>query len=91
MTSLLVTQLSDLCLLQVDANRRSALMLAVCNNHLEVVKWLVSRNADVTLRDKMGGSAMHDALVNGHDEVIAYLKTQGAGMWVWTPGLRVNT
>jgi len=52
---------------------RSALHGAAINGRLAIVKRLLERGADPTLRDKDGDTALDDARQYGHSEVVALL------------------
>jgi ankyrin repeat protein len=58
-------------------------MLATCAGNLELVKWLVGRGANPNLRDSFGGCALADALAGRHVEIMAFLKTHGAGRHIY--------
>lgn len=53
-------------------------LFSVCSGHLEIVKLLTSRNADVACRDKWGYTPLHVAAINGHIDVVKYLLRLGA-------------
>ncbi|CAG0913555.1 unnamed protein product [Notodromas monacha] len=58
-----------------DYDGRSALHLAACEGHVELVKFLVDCcKADVTLKDRWGNSALDDAQSFGRTEVVSLLK-----------------
>ena len=56
----------------------TALMMAVYNGHLEVVKYLAECGVDVNASDKHGRTALMNASENGHLEVVKYLVERGA-------------
>jgi ankyrin repeat protein len=54
----------------------------------QVVKWLVSHGAKVSLRDKFGGSALLDAMTQGteaHVDIMVFLSQQGAELVLEDP------
>ncbi|KAL8692205.1 MAG: hypothetical protein Q9218_002736 [Villophora microphyllina] len=53
---------------------------ASMNGHLEVVKLLVDRGADVWIKNEAGHNAMFDAEVAGKEEVVAWLLSQQKGV-----------
>jgi len=59
-------------------DRRSALHLASAEGHLEIVKFLVERKADVRAKDRWGADALKDALRGNHTKVSTLLKEKGA-------------
>lgn len=66
----------------VDAEtiwERTPLMVAVTGGHLEVVRYLLSKGADVTRQgDATGTSPLSEAAQQGHAEVVAALLAAGA-------------
>lgn len=56
----------------------TALTAATCSGHLEVVKTLVSRGADVNQVEDDGWSALMLACLNGQEEIGRYLSRNGA-------------
>jgi ankyrin repeat protein len=53
-------------------------MLAVKFGKLELVQQLIDADADMDLTDYDGLSALRLALKLGHDEIAAYLRSEGA-------------
>jgi len=56
-----------------DAHGKTAMHEACRWGHLEVVKYLVSKNADPKLTTKEGTTVLHLAALNGHDLLVEYL------------------
>lgn len=52
---------------------RTPLHNAANNGHIEVVKHLIKKEADVNVVDKYGRSPLHDAAKHGHIEVVEVL------------------
>lgn len=66
---------------KVDArapNGQTALMLAVKLGKLDLVRLLIDADADMDLTDYDGVSALRLARTLGHDEIVAYLRREGA-------------
>lgn len=61
---------------------KTPLIEAAIIGHIDIVKWLISNNADVNAVDEDGVTALDCAYANEHDEVIKYLEENG--------GLRKN-
>lgn len=60
---------------------RSALQAAAENNHLEIVKMLLTRGADVNVpAPARGYTALQIACLRGHYELVKYLLDHGAGV-----------
>jgi ankyrin repeat protein len=59
-------------------NGQTALMLAVKLGKLDLVQQLIDADADMDLTDYDGLSALRLALKLGHDEIAAYLRSEGA-------------
>ena len=57
---------------------RTALMRAVGNNHLNIVKILIEKGADVNARDHDGDTSLTIASSDGHVEVVKELLENGA-------------
>jgi ankyrin repeat protein len=60
-----------------DYDKRSALHLAACEGHVEVVKHLLAMGANPTLRDRFGGTALHDSVRHRQTFVHQHLKDAG--------------
>eukprot|EP00052_Salpingoeca_macrocollata_P028845 m.283688 g.283688 ORF g.283688 m.283688 type:complete len:697 (+) comp22906_c2_seq24:1334-3424(+) len=58
-----------------DYDRRSALHLAACEGHAQVVSLLVSKGARVDVKDRWGHSPITEAHDNGHTHVVELLKS----------------
>jgi DNA-binding transcriptional ArsR family regulator len=61
-----------------DYDRRSALHLACCEGHVEMVRYLLDAGADVEAKDRFGGSPLDDAVRHGRTEIQALLRAHGA-------------
>ena len=61
-----------------DATGWTALMFASSNGKLDLVKYLISKGADVNLKAKDGTSALSLALKDKNDDIIKILKANGA-------------
>jgi serine/threonine-protein phosphatase 6 regulatory ankyrin repeat subunit B len=57
----------------------TALMFASMLGNLEVVRALLAAKADVNIKCDNGVTALMEASVNGHQEVVQLLKNAGAG------------
>ncbi|XP_016461688.1 integrin-linked protein kinase 1 isoform X2 [Nicotiana tabacum] len=62
----------------IDLDGRTALHIAACEGHVEVVKLLLSRKANIDARDRWGSTAAADAKYYGNVEVYNILKARGA-------------
>lgn len=62
----------------IDLDGRTALHIAACEGHVEVVKLLLSRKANLDARDRWGSTAAADAKYYGNVEVYNILKARGA-------------
>ena len=71
-------KLQGFVLTQADYDGRTALHVAACEGHLEVVKYLLEHGASVHLRDRFGHSPLDDAVRFGHEEVVEILVNTGA-------------
>ncbi len=60
-----------------DAAGWTALMFAANNGKLDLVKYLISKGADVNLKAKDGTSALSWAVKEKYDEIIKILKAKG--------------
>ena len=61
-----------------DYDRRSALHLACCKGHTEIVRCLLEANADLQARDRFGGAPLDDAVRHGHKHLQRILCAYGA-------------
>jgi len=61
-----------------DYDKRTALHLASGEGHLDVVRFLCKRGADVNAEDRWGGRPLDDALIKGHGRVAEVLRSHGA-------------
>ncbi|KFK35192.1 hypothetical protein AALP_AA5G252400 [Arabis alpina] len=62
----------------IDLDGRTALHIASCEGHCEVVKVLLSKRANIDARDRWGSTAAVDAKYYGNVEVYNLLKARGA-------------
>jgi ankyrin repeat protein len=63
-----------------DPNANTLLMLAVRDNHIEMVKRLLERHAKVAARNRYGETALTLAAARGDLGVVSLLVEQGAGV-----------
>ena len=56
-------------------DKKNALLFAVSNGYLEIVKYLVNRGMDITITDNI---AVRWAAEHGHLDIVKYLIAQGA-------------
>ena len=61
-----------------DATGWTAIMFASSNGKLDLVKYLISKGADLNLKAKDGTSALSLALKDKNDDIIKILKANGA-------------
>jgi len=61
-----------------DRDNRAVLHEAAALGHLDMVRLLVERGADVNNESLGGESAIHDASENNHVEVVRYLAEHGS-------------
>lgn len=59
-------------------------MLAAARDHLEVVKFLVSKGARVNQADDGGGTALIYAVWKGYKDIVAFLLKSGADVYART-------
>ncbi|RWW71418.1 hypothetical protein BHE74_00020838 [Ensete ventricosum] len=62
----------------IDLDGRTALHIAACEGHVDVVSLLLSWRANIDARDRWGSTASADAQYYGNDEVYGLLKARGA-------------
>ncbi|RWV93476.1 hypothetical protein GW17_00044063 [Ensete ventricosum] len=62
----------------IDLDGRTALHIAACEGHVDVVSLLLSWRANIDARDRWGSTASADAQYYGNDEVYCLLKARGA-------------
>lgn len=62
----------------------TALMGAATNNHLEVVKLLISHGANINQADDGGGTALIYAVWKGNKKVVSFLLENGADVYAKT-------
>lgn len=67
-------------------DRRTALIAASFNGHLEIVRELLSQGAEINARDKEGRTALMVASTGGHEEVVRQLLSRGADVNARTVG-----
>ena len=60
----------------VYSNGRTPLHKAASEGKIEIVKYLVEKNANITKQDIFGHTAIQSAIDSGHKEVEDYLKDQ---------------
>lgn len=65
---------------KVPVLRIPAIVLAAAEGHLETVRTLVARGADVNASDATGWTALHAATRNGHKETVSFLLAHGAAI-----------
>ncbi|CAG8359286.1 unnamed protein product [Penicillium salamii] len=73
-----------------DARGRSALYRAAANGRLEMLRFLYSLGAELSLADRAGWTPIFAASRKGHFEVVKFLHSQGADLNIpnnegWTP------
>lgn len=62
----------------IDLDGRTALHIASCEGHVEVVKLLLNWKANIEAKDRWGSTATADAKFYGNVEVYSLLKARGA-------------
>ena len=73
----------DINIDMADYDERTPLHLAASNGHLKMVKHLVQiHGADLSVKDRYGGTPMVDAIRHKHDACAAFLRNQGASLEV---------
>ena len=60
---------------KVDSNGRSALILAVIYGRVDIVAALLSRNADILIKDSGDMNIFHHACCNNHKRIVEYIYT----------------
>lgn len=68
------------CLAERTIQGDTALMLACGAGHLEIVQYLISKNASVKERNKAGSTPLLEAAYGGHEEVVRVLLKQKASV-----------
>lgn len=68
----------------------TALHWAALNGHLEAVKALVAKGADMGVRNKAGRTAGFEAQRAGRGDVVGWLLGRGGGEGVWDGGEGVD-
>jgi ankyrin repeat protein len=63
-----------------DQDGSTLLHLAVFNDHIDIVKYLVSQGVDVNAQDSEGDTPLHLAASSGYLEVAKYLVSKGANV-----------
>ena len=77
-------------------DRRTLLHVAVLDENMEFVKWLVSQGADVNAKQKNGDTPLHEAVhYNEGIAIVKFLVSKGAdvhakGVCGWTPLFYTN-
>jgi len=61
-----------------DKNGKTVLMYAATGRHLEALRFLIDKGADVNAKDKNGKTALSLASANMYPEIVQYLKARGA-------------
>lgn len=65
--------------------RRTPLIEAAANGHLDVVRLLVENGADVNLKGEAWEGPLHFAAERGHVEIVQFLLDHGADIWLFKP------
>ncbi|HTK22432.1 MAG TPA: ankyrin repeat domain-containing protein, partial [Mucilaginibacter sp.] len=61
-----------------DGDGRTALINATAHDNLEIIKWAITKGADVNFQDRIGYSALHFAAQNGSFDLAKILIENGA-------------
>lgn len=61
-----------------DSLGNTALMMAAKNGHGEIVRYLLSKGADLLLTNRNGDTALTLALKAGHGEIVSFLRPKPA-------------
>lgn len=69
---------ADIDLDHGDYDNRRPIHLAACMGNLKAIEMLVAARADVNVKDRMGTTPLHDALVHKKDEAARLLIAHGA-------------
>jgi glutaminase len=59
----------------VDKDGRNLLSIAASEGKLEAVKYLISNDANLSIRDARNNDALADARREGHTDVVTYLES----------------
>ena len=68
-----------------DYDKRTCLHLASSVGNHHIVQALVEAKADLDFQDRWGGTALAEAVREGHTKVVVYLRGQGASL-MWDEG-----
>ena len=60
------------------SSRPELLLSAAAANRPDVVAWLLDHHVDVNARDRLGMTALHQAVINGHIDIAKLLLERGA-------------
>ncbi|RMH15716.1 MAG: hypothetical protein D6698_10835 [Gammaproteobacteria bacterium] len=63
-----------------DENGRTALIEATIENHPDIVRWLLSRHADIDHANRFGDTALHIAATNGFVKIVDLLARNHANL-----------
>lgn len=63
-----------------DSENGSPLHLAAYRGHLDIVIFLIEKNADINKKDKEGCTSLHHAVRNNQIEIIKFLISKGADL-----------
>merc|ERR1712232_866785 len=63
----------------LDYDNRNLLHVACCGNKLPIIKYLVEQSVNINQRDSKDYTPLYEAMsIGGNDEIVAYLKQNGA-------------